>query len=88
MAPNASTTSQSSRDRPRSAGRAISISTSALTASRTQTIVVGWASSKRSLATPAPNCTDRMPMSTSQIGEIARPAPREADEFAVVTGSI
>jgi hypothetical protein len=39
------------------------------------------------LAIPAPNCTDRIPMSTSQIGEILG-AEDCTDEFAVVTGSI
>ena len=45
------------------------MSTSALVTSRSQTITVGATSSKRLLAMPAPNWTEKMPISTSQTGE-------------------
>ena len=63
------TTSQSSRVRPRNAGRASRPRTSALVTSRSQTMPVGETTSKRSLAMAAPSWTDRMPISTSQTGE-------------------
>ena len=50
-------------------------STTALVASRSHTIVVGETSSNRVFAMPAPNWTDRIPKSTSQIGETRRCAP-------------
>lgn len=59
------------------------ISTTALVTSRSQTIVVGVTSSKRDFAMPAPNCTDKMPISTSHTGET-----RRSDESLSVTGSI
>ena len=55
----------------------------ALVASRSHTIVVGETSSNSDYAMLAPNCTDRIPISTNQTGEITR-----RDEFPVVTGSI
>ena len=42
----------------------------ALVTSRSQTIAVGSISSNRSFAIPAPNCTEKIPPSTSQTGEI------------------
>jgi len=86
LTPKPSTTSQSDRERPRSTGRATASSTTALVTRRSHTIVVGATSSNRLLAIPAPNCTDRMPASTSQIGEIGETSPR--DEFGAVTRSI
>jgi hypothetical protein len=50
--------------------------------SRSHTMVVGETSSKSDFAMPAPNCTDRMPASTSQIGETST-----GDDFRLVTGS-
>ena len=78
------TTSQSWPVRPRSAGRAIASSTTALVASRSHTIVVGETSSNSVFAMPAPNWTDRIPKSTSQMGE-----SREVrtDESRAATGS-
>ena len=57
LSPNPRATAQSSRERPRSTGRARSPRTTALVTSRSHTIAVGVTSSKRSLATPAPNWT-------------------------------
>ena len=54
QAPNASTTIQSDRERPRSTGRATATSTTALVTSRNHTMEVGEISSKRPLVMPAP----------------------------------
>ena len=72
MVPKASATNQSSRLRPRTTGRAMTASTSALVASRNHTMAVGGTCANRSLATAAPNCTERMPPSTSHTGERRR----------------
>ena len=55
-----------------------------LVVSRSQTSVVGETSSKRVLAKPAPNWTERIPPSTSHTGETGA---RRADESCAVTGS-
>ncbi len=67
--PKATATSQSSRVRPRSRGRAIATRTTALDARRSHTIAVGDTTSNRCLATAAPNCTDKIPVSTSHTGD-------------------
>src|SRR3954451_2425198 len=66
--PNATTTAQSDRLRPRSEGRTQATSTTALVNSRSHTIVVGETSSNSDLANPAPSWTEAMPMSTRTTG--------------------
>ena len=64
-------------------------STSELEASRSHTSPVGDTSSKRVFATPAPNWTDRMPMSTSPIAVLLVGSRlSETDDIVGVTRSI
>ena len=71
LSPSAAATVQSIRVRPRTRGRASAATTTALVASRSHTIVVGSTWSKRLFAIAAPNCTERMPVSTSHTGDRA-----------------
>ena len=64
------------RRTPAERGRATTIpSTTALVASRSQTRVIGAASSNRFLAIAAPSCTETMPTTTSHTGGILDSTP-------------